>query len=83
MDAAPFRKLVDRARRRGLPPDAPSRTIATTAAACGVSRVYFHALMRGERMPRPDTIEGLARGLGVTVETTRRALAATVSEALT
>lgn len=75
----PFRALVDRARRRGLPPDAPPREWTAMADACETSRPYFYALLQGRMMPSPHFETEIAAGLGVTVATVHRALAESVA----
>lgn len=70
---SPFRSLVEKCRRRGLPKDAPPRTYAAVAAACGVSRPYFYVLMRGA-LPSSAIEAAIAKGLGVSRAAVHKAL---------
>ncbi len=78
----PFRVLVEKCRRRGLPKDAPPRTYAAVAEACSVSRPYFYVLMRGAQMPSAAIEGSLAEGLGVSRAAVHKALLDGVVESL-
>jgi hypothetical protein len=74
MQTQNFRQLVDALRRRGVPDDAPPRTIAWAAATCGVSVAHLYNLFHGRCVVPEWRIEFMAQRMCVPKKTLRRAL---------
>lgn len=72
----PFRELVERARRRGVPDDAPPRSFSSIAEAAKLSRPFFYALMAGDKRASADSERDIAKALNVSIGTVHRVLAA-------
>ena len=71
-----LRALVDAARRRGIEPTEPPRTVAAIAEACGMTRQHLYHLLAGRKFASGHTVARLAQGLGKPRAVVEKALAA-------
>jgi len=70
-----FRDLVERIRFAERAPGERPVTIAELARRCGVGRQHLFRLMAGTRTASPWLVERMARGLGISIQRIRSALA--------
>ena len=70
-----FRKLVDRARYKGVPKGEKPVSYIAMAKRCRTSRPFFYALMAGKQVASKPYELRIAKGLGVSADTVHRAIA--------